>query len=136
RRSPLAAAPVAWFCAAQWPVFAPPLTASGLPAIGFSRCPGVNELIVDGVNGFLAEESSASSLAKTLRRALEDEQRLAQLGKNAAEIAETYSVETSLQKWRQALEDLLNPQPNRLWGYLSQIWRRLNLFFPAFRTRA
>ena len=36
-----------------------------LPAIGFSECSGVNEMILDGKNGLLANGMSTDSLAKT-----------------------------------------------------------------------
>ena len=38
----------------------------GLPAVGFAACTGVNELIVDGENGFLAPESTETALAQRL----------------------------------------------------------------------
>ncbi|HZF60271.1 MAG TPA: glycosyltransferase [Desulfovibrio sp.] len=38
----------------------------GLPAVGFAACTGVNELIVDGENGFLAPETTEASLALSL----------------------------------------------------------------------
>ena len=41
----------------------------GIPSIGFRNCDGVNELIIDGLNGFLIEDEGdeiciASGLAK------------------------------------------------------------------------
>lgn len=40
--------------------------ASGLPAIGFASCAGVNELIKDGVNGLLVSDTDLEALGETV----------------------------------------------------------------------
>lgn len=39
--------------------------ATGTPAIGFKSCPGVNELIVDGENGLLVDDTDLASLSNS-----------------------------------------------------------------------
>lgn len=60
----------------------------GLPAVGFADCPGTNELIRDGIDGFLvaAGPDRPAALAATLARLMDDaalRSRLGSAGKSA-----------------------------------------------------
>ena len=58
--------------------------AHGLPAIGFSACAGVSQLIFNGENGLLAEgNGSVDTLAKALRVLMQDDVRRGVMGVSA-----------------------------------------------------
>lgn len=48
---------------------------------------GVGELVVDGVNGFIAQDASATSLAEAMQRCLDSRARLEEMGQYAARTA-------------------------------------------------
>ncbi len=78
----------------------------GLPSIGFADCPGTNELIQDGVTGFLvsAANDRAASLASKLELIISDPQLRETMG-NAGRhaIKSKYSINRVASLW----EDLL-----------------------------
>ena len=76
--------------------------AVGLPVIGFDYCPGVNELVKDGVNGFLVKD--VDEFAKKLSLLISDEKLRSSMGNNARKVSEEYAPETIMQQW----EDLMN----------------------------
>jgi len=62
--------------------------ACGLPAVSAKSGPvGVNEVVVDGYNGLLAEEESAEAIAEKIRFLLEHESLRQELGRNALNFA-------------------------------------------------
>ncbi len=76
--------------------------AQGLPAIGFSEAYSVNEIIIDGHNGFLAKD--VDDFAAKLKILMQDKALRIRLGKNAHEDMKAYAPEIIMQKW----EELLN----------------------------
>ena len=76
--------------------------AVGLPVIGFDYCPGVNELIKDGVNGFLVKD--VDEFADKLNTLIEDENLRKNMGAEARKIAEKYAPDSIMQQW----ENLMN----------------------------
>ena len=76
--------------------------AVGLPVIGFDYCPGVNELVKDGVNGFLVKD--VDEFADKLNTLIEDENLRKNMGAEARKIAEKYAPDSIMQQW----EDLMN----------------------------
>jgi len=77
--------------------------ALGLPSIGFSDAPAVNELIKDGHNGFLADniEDFAAKMAELMRS---KELRM-KFGKNAVEDVKQYSPEAVIAKWNRLIDE-------------------------------
>lgn len=75
--------------------------ACGLPSLGFADAPSVNELIVDGHNGFLAKD--AGDFTEKLRRLMRDKDLRAVFGKNAAEDMEAYAPEKVIELWRRLI---------------------------------
>ncbi|MGB4058433.1 MAG: glycosyltransferase family 4 protein [Alphaproteobacteria bacterium] len=75
--------------------------AHGLPAVGFSDCLGVCDLI-GNENGILAKgKDDENSLAKALRRLMEDDTLRAEIGKKAKKSMQTYSPEEIFNRWEQ-----------------------------------
>lgn len=78
--------------------------ATGLPVVGFSDCPGTNEVIVDGVNGLLVDsEHRVSALATALGRLIESPSVREKLGDQARKNVQRYSARTILGDWHELI---------------------------------
>ncbi|MFT4302888.1 MAG: glycosyltransferase [Desulfovibrio sp.] len=77
----------------------------GTPAVGFAQCAGVNHIIRDGVNGLLAPEMTAQSLADTLGRAMSNAALRSALGQEALKTAAQYAPEPIFDQWESLLLD-------------------------------
>jgi len=82
--------------------------ASSLPSVGFASCDGVNILIKDGFNGFLAEERTVEALAEKLIQLCKDENLRRSMGDSSLRIIKTYSPDDVFEKWVQTLYRVLN----------------------------
>ncbi len=81
----------------------------GLPVVGFADCPGTNELIEDGVSGYLVVpgEDRAESLARALEHLLADparRQRMGEAGTRA--VAGMASLASVGDRWEQLLAEV------------------------------
>lgn len=79
----------------------------GLPGIGLRRCSGVNQLIADGVNGFLCEEAPADMAAK-INTLIEDNALLESMSAQALRIRERYAESHIKWLWSNLVEDCMN----------------------------
>lgn len=77
--------------------------AAGLPVIGYKSCPSVNELIVDGVNGFLCEDG-IDDFAEKLKILMQDAELRKKMGQNARESMKQFAPKKIWDEW----EDLIN----------------------------
>ena len=77
--------------------------AVGLPAIGFKSCPAVNEIIIDGYNGFLCEDG-IDDFADKLMILMKDEKLRLEMGKNARKSMKKFAPVKIWNEW----EDLMN----------------------------
>lgn len=75
----------------------------GLPAVGYKSCPGVNELIKDGINGYLCDDG-VDAFAESLDRLMGDKALRIKLGKAAKESMKEFAPQNIWDKW----ENLLN----------------------------
>ncbi|MDL2317239.1 glycosyltransferase family 4 protein [Desulfovibrio sp. OttesenSCG-928-A18] len=86
----------------------------GLPCVGLAGCPGVNVLIKDGFNGFLAPEASAQSLADKLSLLMDDPELLRRMSENAVNSVQEYREEVILDKWVAMLQKASGIRPTKL----------------------
>ena len=77
----------------------------GLPAVGYKSCSAVNELIQDGLNGFLCEEGP-EDLAAKLDRLMGDRALRVRMGQAARESMKQYAPEAIWDAWEKLLEDV------------------------------
>ena len=77
----------------------------GLPAVGYKSCSAVNELIQDGVNGFLCDEGP-EDLAAKLDRLMGDRALRVRMGQAARESMKQYAPEAIWDAWEKLLEDI------------------------------
>ena len=76
---------------------------TGLPSIGFKNCPAVNELIKDGSNGILCEET-VDAFALGLAELMDDVDKRKQYGLQAKNDMNQYAPENIWDQW----EELIN----------------------------
>ena len=76
--------------------------AIGLPSIGFKETPSVNELIVDGHNGYLAKD--VDDFAEKLRLLMTDKDLRIRLGKNAVEDMKAYAPAIVAGQWDELIK--------------------------------
>ena len=77
--------------------------ALGLPAVGFQNAPGVNRLIVDNVNGYLA--SDANDFTEKIRRLILDVGLRRRLGEEARRSMRQYAPEKVWNAWQVLLQE-------------------------------
>jgi len=79
--------------------------AVGLPCVGLKTTPSVNELIVDGVNGFLAE-NTPEDFAQKLNILMDDQNLRVKMGNAGHEMMKVYAPEQIYDQWEKLLFDL------------------------------
>ena len=77
----------------------------GLPAVGYKNCSAVNELIQDGVTGFLCEDGP-EDLAAGLARLMEDRALRTRMGQAARDSMKQYAPEAIWDAWEKLLEEI------------------------------
>ena len=102
----------------------------GLPCIGLKGCSGVNELIINDYNGYLAEEKIEDFAQKIEKLILSKETRTL-FSKNAKISAEKYNSEIINKKWIDIIEKIINKIPIESVSTSATIAQ--NDFFPIDR---
>ena len=78
--------------------------ARGVPAVGFEDCPGINELIVDDVNGYLVQGADRIlAYAGALRKLMIDRNARERMGMEARKTASKFSIDIIALQWEKFL---------------------------------
>lgn len=77
----------------------------GLPAIGYKNCSGVNELITDGVDGYLCE-NGVDDFRDKLRKLMSDRDLRVAMGKQARIAMKAYAPEKIWDTWERLLKNV------------------------------
>jgi glycosyltransferase involved in cell wall biosynthesis len=77
----------------------------GLPVIGYKNCSSVNELIQDGVNGYLCEDGLEDFTAK-LKRLMQDQTLRVKMGQAAHNAMQAYAPEKIWDQWEELLKGI------------------------------
>ena len=81
--------------------------AHGLPVVGLSGCAGINELIIDNENGFLAEgEDRAEAQSLALEKLMKSTALRAKMGEKAREAVKPLRPEIIVKKWEDIFMEL------------------------------
>ena len=80
---------------------------AGLPAVGYKNAPSVNEVIVDGENGFLVEDG-IEPYAKALAKLMQDRALRVCMGKNAKQSMIEFAPEAIWDKWEATIEETVH----------------------------
>ena len=84
--------------------------AAGLPSVGFADAPAVNELIVSGHNGFLAQD--VDDFADKLAILMRDKELRMKFGKNAIEDVKKYSPQNVAALWANLIDETVKENKN------------------------
>lgn len=76
----------------------------GLPHVGFKDAHSVNEIIVDGHNGFLADD--VDDFAAKLKTLMKDKELRIKFGRNAHEDMKAYTPEILMNQWEELFQKL------------------------------
>lgn len=79
-------------------------SAAGLPFIA-TKVHGVEDLLVDGINGWVVERE-VESITRGLQQALKEPEKLKKMGENAQKMVQDYGVDSCVSRWRSLLEKL------------------------------
>lgn len=74
----------------------------GLPSVGCKNCPSVNELIRDGINGFLCEDNP-EDFARGLSQLMDSEELRIRFGDTAKEDMRAYAPDVVWNQWERLL---------------------------------
>ena len=78
----------------------------GLPAVGYKNCSGLNELIRNGVSGFLCDDG-VDDFADKLKTLMENQELRVQMGQAARESMKQYSARKIWDTWEMLLRKVL-----------------------------
>jgi len=78
----------------------------GLPCVGLKITPSVNEMIVDGVNGFLTENTPENFAAK-LKLLMDDQNLRIQMGKTGHAMMKPYAPEKIWDQWEELITKIV-----------------------------
>ncbi len=96
----------------------------GLPCIGLRSCSGVNEVIIDGYNGLLCEDSP-EDLAKAINRLIENPQEREKMGRCAHTWIQQYAPLIIDMQWARVIRSLLDEHKNEVADAQSLLTRHL-----------
>ena len=80
--------------------------AIGLPTLGFADALSVNEVIVDGHNGFLAK--NLDDFAEKLKQLMSDKELRIRMGQNAIADMKAYAPEVIIGKWEKLFDTVVS----------------------------
>ena len=80
--------------------------AYGLPHIGFKHAHSINEVIIDGHNGFLADD--IDDFANKLKTLMIDKELRIKMGQNARNDMKNYAPKVIIDKWEKLFNNLLS----------------------------
>jgi len=86
--------------------------AVGLPCVGLKTTPSVNEMILDGVNGFLAENTPEDFAAK-LKTLMDDQDLRVKMGAAGHEMMKQYAPEKIWNQWEELITRIVQEYPQR-----------------------
>ena len=79
----------------------------GLPAVAYASCPAVNELVHDGVDGFLVEDG-VESLREKMELLMSDMDLRVKMGTAAHEAMKEYSDDKIWAAWEKLIQETVN----------------------------
>ena len=100
--------------------------AIGLPVVGLDA-PGVNDVVKDGVFGFLAQDDLASFTAK-LSRLVCDRELRRKMGTSAIQASKSYDIRTTTQMMIQNYQSLVDTRLSSKTGLRYRVNRMLDFF--------
>lgn len=84
---------------------------AGLPAVGYKSAPSVNEVIINGENGFLVDDG-VEPYAEALAKLMGDKELRVHMGKNAKKSMQEYAPDAVWDKWELLMKDVIIRRKN------------------------
>jgi len=81
-------------------------SANGLPMISFDVATGPNEIIEDGVNGFLVPPENAAEMEKAINILIRDDDLRCKMSIESAKSSEQFQIEDICEKWYRIFEKM------------------------------
>lgn len=75
----------------------------GIPCVAYSSAQGANEIVKDGVNGYIIKNRNEDEMIEKIELLMNDEKLRNKLGKNARKTAKEYSKEINMNTWRKLI---------------------------------
>lgn len=75
----------------------------GVPCVAYSSAQGANEIIDDGINGYIIKDRNEEEMIDKISMIINDEKLRKKLGKNAKEKSKEYEGDTVLDAWNKIL---------------------------------
>ena len=86
--------------------------AAGLPVVTFSFMYGADEIVTEGVDGFIVEEDDLEALAERIGRLITNEELRKQMGENAVHSSKRFLPEVIAQRWMDLFQSLRKEKPD------------------------
>lgn len=80
---------------------------TGLPMVSYDCPRGPAEIIIDGESGYLVKPGDIKGLARSVCDVISDADRRKKFGAKAKETAAQYSIDKTMEQWKQLFEDLV-----------------------------
>ena len=99
----------------------------GLPSVGLKTTSSVNELIVDGVNGFLSDNTPEDFAAK-LKLLMDNQDMRVKMGKAAHEMMKSYAPDKVYDQWENLIVQVVQQHQQRQATKpkgLAKLWREV-----------
>ena len=85
-----------------------------MPVVAFADCPGVNQFVVDGVNGILVDRAGgAEALAEALEKLIADDELRRRLGENGPASVASFTEEHFADAWVELIERVPLPSDRK-----------------------
>ncbi|MEG0366575.1 MAG: glycosyltransferase, partial [Coprobacillus sp.] len=78
----------------------------GLPVVSFDIETGPNEIIINGVNGYLVEDNHEKEMIDKIEQLIDNEDELVQMATNAHESISKFSKNKVLKQWNKLIEEI------------------------------
>ncbi|MDR1493197.1 MAG: glycosyltransferase [Planctomycetaceae bacterium] len=91
----------------------------GLPCVGLKTASAVNELIVDGYNGFLSENNESDFAAK-LKILMDNPQLRAAMGKNGHEFVKQFEPKKIWDQWENLIDETVEQHKSKHENFISK----------------
>ena len=82
----------------------------GVPVIAFNNFESLQELVIDGYNGFVVGPKDINSFVQRTRKLMLNDELRITYAKNAIDHSKNYTIDKILDKWENLFNELINEE--------------------------